>query len=134
VENSDRQETIKAVLHYFYQNNAKSGSHFRIIAMEVMPDHVHMLIEAPPKVSPTRIIQTLKSISARRMRMEFDKEIQKYIWKPGTLWAVGYYVGSVSDKVTTEIVQEYIKNQKAKKQRLIEFEERLDQKGLFDEN
>jgi putative transposase len=174
MKNSDRQETLKAVLHYFYQNNAKSGSHcryslqyhfvwipkyrrkvlveplakrlkeilreicrdyrFRIIAMEVMPDHVHMLIEAPPKVSPTRIIQTLKSISARRMRMEFDKEIQKYIWKPGTLWAVGYYVGSVSDKVTTEIVQEYIKNQKTEKQRHIEFEERLDQKNLFDES
>ena len=174
MESSDRQETIKAVLHYFYRDNAKSGSHsryslqyhfvwspkyrrkvlvgplekrlkeilreicheyrFRIIAMEVMPDHVHMLIEAPPKVSPTRIITTLKSISARRMRMEFDKEIKKYIWKPGTLWAVGYYVGSVSDKVTTEIVQEYIKNQKAEKQNHVELEVRLDQKSLFDKS
>ena len=68
------------------------------------------------------------------MRMEFDQEIKKYIWKPGTLWAVGYYVGSVSDKVTTEIVQEYIKNQKAEKQNHVELEARLDQKNLFDES
>ncbi len=173
MQNAERHEVLKAVLHYFYQNNAKSGSHckyslqyhfvwipkyrrkvlveplakrlkeilreicrdyqFRIIAMEVMPDHVHMLLEAPPKISPTRIIQTLKSISARRMRTEFATEIKKYIWKEGTLWATGYYVGSVSDKATTEIVQEYIKNQKAEKQHHNELEARYEQKNLFDE-
>ena len=151
-ENEDRQEIVKAILHYFYQNNAKSGSHcryslqyhivwipkyrrsllvgilaerlkevfreiardyrFRIIAMEVMPDHVHMLIEAPPKYAPSKIVQILKGISSRIIRQEFLQEIQKHIWKDGTLWATGYYIGSVSDKATTELVQEYIKNQK----------------------
>lgn len=40
--------------------------------------------------------------------------IKKYIWKEGTLWAIGYYIGSVSDQVTTELVKEYIRNQKSK--------------------
>jgi REP element-mobilizing transposase RayT len=44
--------------------------------------------------------------------------IKKYIWKEGTLWAIGYYIGSVSDKVTTELVKEYIRNQKSKDEKL----------------
>jgi REP element-mobilizing transposase RayT len=44
--------------------------------------------------------------------------IRKYIWKEGTLWAIGYYIGSVSDQVTTELVKEYIRNQKSKDERL----------------
>ena len=151
-EKADRQKTLKAVLHYFYRDNAKSGSHSRyslqyhlvwipkyrrsflvgeiadrlkqilkeiafdyrinIIAMEVMPDHVHMLIEAPPKYAPAKLAQIFKGISSRRMRQEFLDVIKRYIWKDGTLWAIGYYVGSVSDNATTEIVCEYIKNQK----------------------
>jgi putative transposase len=152
-EKDERQETLKAVLHYFYQDNAKSSSHSRyslqyhlvwipkyrrsflvgeladrlkqilkeiafdyrinIIAMEVMPDHIHMLIEAPPKYSPAKLAQIFKGISSRQMRKEFLDVIKKYIWKDGTLWAVGYYVGSVSDNATTQIVREYIKNQKS---------------------
>ncbi|MCU0239398.1 MAG: IS200/IS605 family transposase [Pyrinomonadaceae bacterium] len=151
-EKSERQEVLKAVLHYFYRDNSKSGSHCRydlqyhlvwipkyrrkfligeiadrlkqilkeiafeykieIIAMEVMPDHVHLLVSAPPKYSPSKLAQLFKGISSRRIRQEFLDTVKKYIWKEGTLWAVGYYVGSVSDNATTEIVKEYIKNQK----------------------
>jgi len=152
-EIDERQKTLKAVLHYFYRDNAKSASHSRyslqyhlvwipkyrrsflvgeiadrlkqilkeiafdyrinIIAMEVMPDHVHMLIEAPPKYAPAKLAQIFKGISSRRMRQEFLDVIKKYIWKDGTLWAIGYYVGSVSDNAATDIVREYIKNQKS---------------------
>jgi putative transposase len=153
MELADRQETLKAVLHYFYQDNARSGSHCRyslqyhlvwipkyrrsflvgeiaerlkeilkqiardyrihIIAMEVMPDHVHMLVEAPPKYAPAKIAQLFKGISSRRLRQESLDVIKKYIWKEGTLWAIGYYIGSVSDQVTTELIREYIRNQKS---------------------
>jgi len=78
-----------------------------------MPDHAHMLIEARPIDAPVRIVQILKSISARKMREEFLDTIQKHIWKEGTLWAAGYYIASVADGVTTEVIQEYIKNQKS---------------------
>lgn len=156
MEQTDRQETLKAVLHYFYRDNTKSGAHCRyslqyhlvwipkyrrsflvgeiaerllqilreiardyrihIIAMEVMPDHIHMLIEAPPKYAPAKIVQIFKGISSRRLRQEFLDVIKKYIWKEGALWAVGYYIGSVGDGVTTELVREYINNQKAKEE------------------
>ena len=81
--------------------------------MEVMPDHIHMLVEAPPKYAPAKIVQIFKGISSRRMRQEFLNIIKRYIWKEGTLWAVGYYIGSVGDGVTTELIKEYIENQKS---------------------
>jgi putative transposase len=167
----NRQETLKAVLHYFFRENTKSGSHcryslqyhlvwipkyrrsflvgtiaekllqilkeisrdyhFHIIAIEVMPDHIHMLIEAPPKYAPARIVQILKSISARRMLQEFPDIIKRYIWKEHVLWAVGYYIGSVGSGVTTELVREYIENQKSNENNLQQ-ESSCTQKSLFD--
>ena len=47
------------------------------------------------------------------MRQEFLNIIKRYIWKEGTLWAVGYYIGSVGGGVTTGLIKEYIKNQKS---------------------
>jgi putative transposase len=151
-EASKRQETLKAVLHYFYQDNTRSGAQcrydlkyhlvwipkyrrslltgdlasrlkeilhevadeyqFRIIAVEVMPDHIHLLLEAPPKYSPSAIAGIIKGISSRRMRAEFLGIISKHVSKENTLWARGYYIASVADGVTTEVVKEYIENQK----------------------
>jgi putative transposase len=172
MEQANRQETLKAVLHYFYQDNTMSGSHcrynlkyhlvwitkyrrsflvgeiaerlleilaeiahnyrFEIIAMEVMPDHIHMLVEAPPKYAPAKIVQIFKGISSRRMRQEFLNIIKRYIWKEGTLWAVGYYIGSVGDGVTTELIKEYIKNQKSEEDSEQEADSNHVQLGLFD--
>jgi putative transposase len=85
---------------------------FTIIAQEVMPDHIHMLIEAPPKWAPAKIVGILKGVSSREMRKEFLPLIQKSIRKDHTLWARGYYVSCVGNTVTTGIVKAYIENQK----------------------
>jgi len=122
---ADETRNVKAILHYFYQNNTHSGSHcrynlkyhlvwcpkyrrsfltgkiaarlrqilseiardyrFRIIAMEVMPDHIHMLVEVPPKYAPAKVVQIFKGNSSRRLRQEFLDIIRRYIWKEGTL-------------------------------------------------
>ncbi len=151
-EQAKRQDILKAVLHYFYQDNTQSGSHCRfnlkyhlvwipkyrrrilvdrlavrlsqillqiareyqlkIIAHEVMPDHVHVLVEAPTKYSPAQIVGYFKGISSRLLQKDFPDEIKRFIWKKGTLWARGYYIASVADNVTTEVVKEYINNQK----------------------
>src|SRR5262245_24459941 len=77
-----------------------------------MPDHIHMLIEAPPKWAPAKIVGILKGVSSREMRKEFLPLIQKSIRKDHTLWARGYYVSCVGNTVTTGIVKAYIENQK----------------------
>jgi len=77
-----------------------------------MPDHVHILLEAPPKYAPSTIVGYLKGISSKMLREEFLSEIRKHIWKENTLWATGYYIATLADGVTTEMVREYIDNQK----------------------
>jgi REP element-mobilizing transposase RayT len=65
------------------------------------------------------------------MLQEFPDVIKRYIWKEHVLWAVGYYIGSVGSGVTTEIVREYIENQKSKGNNLQQ-ESSCTQISLFD--
>ena len=80
-----------------------------IDTMEVMEDHVHIFVEVPPRYSPARVVQIMKSISAREVFKEYP-EIRKQLWA-GELWNDGYFVRSVGDKVTADIIRKYIKYQ-----------------------
>ena len=81
-----------------------------IVEMEVMEDHVHWFVEAPPRLSPAEIMDVTKSISAREMFAKFP-ELRRVLWR-GELWGDGYYVGTVGDKVTAEAVRRYIRTQR----------------------
>jgi putative transposase len=52
---------------------------FKILEQEIMPDHVHLLLSAPPRYSPSTIVQTVKSISARELLKQFP-ELRKQYW------------------------------------------------------
>ena len=82
---------------------------FAIDTMEVVEDHVHIFIEAPPRYSPAEVVQIMKSISGREVFKKFPK-IKKQLWA-GELWNDGYFVRSVGDKVTADIIRKYIKYQ-----------------------
>ena len=82
---------------------------FEIDTMEVKEDHVHLFATAPPRYSPSRIVQIMKSISAKVVFREFP-EVEKQLWG-GELWSDGYFVRSVGDKVTSEVIRRYIKYQ-----------------------
>ena len=77
--------------------------------MEVLEDHVHVFLEAPPRYSLAQVVQTMKSISAREAFKQFPK-LRKQLWA-GELWSDGYFVRSVGDKVTTDIIRRYIEHQ-----------------------
>ena len=78
--------------------------------LEVMDDHVHMFISAPPKYSPAQIVQIMKSITAREMFRIYPSLREQY-WA-GEMWADGYYVGTAGHDVTKDMIKKYIKNQK----------------------
>ena len=82
---------------------------FWIDTMEVMEDHVHIFVEAPPRYSPSELVQIMKSISAREIFKKFRK-IKKQMWS-GEIWNDGYFVRSVGDKVTSDMIRKYIKYQ-----------------------
>jgi putative transposase len=95
---------------------------FWIDTMEVMEDHVHVFISAPPRYSPSRVVQILKSISARGMFKKYP-EMRKQMWS-GKIWSDGYFVRSVGDAVTADIIRRYIEyqRQEANPQQLRMFE------------
>jgi putative transposase len=76
-----------------------------------MEDHVHLFLSAPPRYAPARIVQILKSISARELFARFPR-LRRQLWG-GQLWEDGYFVRSVGDAVTAEIIRRYIRYQKS---------------------
>ena len=80
---------------------------FEIDTMEVKDDHVHLFLSAPPRYSPARVVQIMKSISAKIVFEEFP-EVKKQLWG-GEFWSDGYFVRSVGDEVTSEVIRRYIK-------------------------
>jgi putative transposase len=81
----------------------------KIDTIGIMEDHVHIYVEAQPKYSPAEVVQIMKSISAREVFKKFPK-LRKQLWA-GELWNDGYFVRSVGDKVTADIIRKYIEYQ-----------------------
>ena len=82
---------------------------FEIDTMEVKDDHVHLFLSAPPRYSPAGIVQVMKSISAKMVFKEFP-EVKEQLWG-GEFWSDGFFVRSVGDKVTSEVIRRYIRYQ-----------------------
>jgi putative transposase len=84
-------------------------------------DHVHVLLSAFPRDSPSKIMNVLKSISARAMFKRFP-EIKKQLWG-GSLWSEGGYIGTVGQAAGLEHMRKYVSKQgkKEKNQNLKKF-------------
>lgn len=82
---------------------------FEIDVMGIEEDHVHLFLSAPPRYSPAKIVEVLKSISSRKVFAEFPG-LEKELWA-GEFWSDGYFVRKVGDKVTTDLIRQYIKYQ-----------------------
>ncbi|MGL5764627.1 MAG: IS200/IS605 family transposase [Sarcina sp.] len=85
---------------------------FEVLEQEIMPDHIHLFISAPPTIAPTEIVKILKSVSANTMFKSFPNLKKSRFWGSG-LWSKGYYVGTAG-AVSSEIIVRYIQDQKLK--------------------
>jgi putative transposase len=78
-----------------------------IIEAKACPDHIHMLVEIPPKMSVASFMGYLKGKSTLRI---FDKYANlKYKYGKRQFWCIGYYVDTVGRN--EKVIQEYIKQQ-----------------------
>lgn len=84
----------------------------RIEEIEVMPDHVHLLIGFKPKHAPADIVKYLKGHSAKRF-FEAHSEIRNQEFWGGHLWSHSYYMSTLGD-MSREVVEKYIQNQYSK--------------------
>jgi len=78
-----------------------------ILEMEVMPDHVHLLVEIPPPVGVTSFIGRIKGRSARILRAEFPVLRSKL----SCLWTRSYFCSTVGG-APLEVVKQYVRDQK----------------------
>lgn len=73
-------------------------------------DHVHLLVEYPPRVSVSGLVNSLKGVSARRLRQD-RPDIAKRYWKGG-LWSASYFAASCGG-APIEMLRQYIEQQRA---------------------
>jgi len=78
------------------------------LAINVVPDHVHVFILCPPRLAPAYVVKYLKGKSARKILQKFPQ--LKVKAKYGKLWSRSYFVATVGN-VTTDIVKRYVEEQ-----------------------
>ena len=81
----------------------------RFLEIGAERDHVHFLIQSVPTYSPTKIVTKVKSITAREI---FSKvpSVKEQLWG-GEFWSDGYFVSTVGEHATEDVIRQYIKNQ-----------------------
>ncbi|MFR0564227.1 IS200/IS605 family transposase [Bifidobacterium boum] len=83
---------------------------WKLEEIEVMPDHVHMFVTAPPQTAPAEIAKTVKSISAVKIFTTYPSLKGRRFWGSG-LWSPSTYFGSVGH-ISEDTVRRYIQTQK----------------------
>ncbi|MBU7314725.1 IS200/IS605 family transposase [Paenibacillus oleatilyticus] len=79
-----------------------------MVAMEVMPDHVHLFLNVRPTDSPADIMVKLKGATSRFLRQEF-----KHLKHLPSLWTRSYFV-STAENVSSETIKRYVEEQKTR--------------------
>lgn len=82
---------------------------FSILAMEVMTDHVHVILDVNPRLGITKAVKLLKGRTSKYLREEF-RSVRS---RAPCLWTGSYFVSSVG-VVSLEVIKRYIEDQKNK--------------------
>ena len=75
-----------------------------LIERSVQDDHIHVLIEIPPKYSVSKVIGDIKANTSRLMRKQFG-----YLARANEMWSIGYFVSTVG--TNEKMIKNYIQNQ-----------------------
>jgi putative transposase len=73
-------------------------------------DHVHILLELHPNVMPSKLINSIKTVSSRLVRKDHGDDIKPKLWGD-KFWSRSYCLISVGDGATTEIIKQYLQAQ-----------------------
>jgi len=72
-------------------------------------NHVHLLVNFPPTVAISRLVNSLKGVSSRRLRQEFP-DLCRHYWRANRLWSGSYFAGSVGG-APISVLRQYIEQQ-----------------------
>jgi REP element-mobilizing transposase RayT len=95
---------------------AEISKRYEITFLEIGTDkdHVHFLVQSVPMYSPKKIVQIIKSITAREI-FAACPEVKKKLWG-GELWTDGYYISTVGQHGNEQMISRYIKEQGREKE------------------
>lgn len=102
----EREEVKERAVQLIQEVGEEYG--FDVIEMEVAIEHVHILLSFPPRYSISEVVRIIKSITARQLFRAFPILKQK-LWT-GELWEDGYFARTVGDRMTREVVEQYIEH------------------------
>lgn len=88
-------------------------NHVELLEMNYEPDHVHLLISAPPQVQLSKIINSYKSATSRHVREKFAEYLSQFYWKP-YFWSRSYLILS-SGGAPIEVIRQYIQGQRGER-------------------
>jgi putative transposase len=100
-------EDVKQIM---FDISKLEDSLFTIDTQECDGDHIHMLLDIQPTVSPSAIASRLKQMSTHRMWEKHGGFLKTHFWKEHTLWSDGYFVCSTGD-ASMETIKKYIEEQ-----------------------
>jgi putative transposase len=78
-----------------------------VIALEIMPDHVHLLVEVDPQFGIHRLIKNIKGVTSHNLRKEFPSLSSRL----PSLWTNSYFVSTVGG-APLAVIKQYVENQK----------------------
>jgi putative transposase len=97
-------EHLDALREVFARVCAEFGA--ELIEMDGEDDHVHLLVAYPPQVSVTRLVNSLKGVSARRLRQRYRVRTHRaHLWSPS-------YLAASAGGVPLETLKQYIRQQR----------------------
>jgi putative transposase len=101
----------KAVLDELHDIFASVCKDFEstLVQFEGERDHVHLLVNYPPKVAVSSLVNSLKGVSSRLIRRKRFPEVESVLWG-GHLWSPSYFAGSCGG-APIEIIRQYIEQQ-----------------------
>jgi putative transposase len=79
----------------------------QILTQEIMPDHVHLFLNGPPRIAPDQIMFRLKGRTSRVLRQEFP-----HLQRMPSMWTRMYFVSTAAN-VSSETIGQYIAGQRA---------------------
>lgn len=101
------EEVTKSLLLICFEITVKYEIEFIEIGTDA--DHVHFLIQGLPRMSPSEIVRVVKSITGREI-FRIHPEVKTMLWG-GHIWSSGYYINTVGQHGTEEVIKKYIEGQ-----------------------
>ena len=80
-----------------------------VVELEIPEDHIHMVVRGEPTMAPSKVMQVVKSISAREFFRRFPEIKRQYFWG-GKLWTQSYFVETIGN-ADEETIRQYVRSQ-----------------------